>query len=222
MLSLSPLELQTVLFAVQTTAMVAVFSILLALPIGIAVGGARRSRFRLLRVVAGIYVEVFRGTSALVQLFVAIFVLPSFGFTFDPTITATVVLALNGGAYAAESARGALDAVPKGQLEAAQSLNLGWWTSSVVIVLPQAWRIMLPSFGNIAIDVLKATSLLSLVAVSEVSLIISNLNMGGAIDSTTAYVGLLVVYLVLSIPVTLAFGWLERHSSRKLGQVGTR
>ena len=81
---------------------------------------------------------------------------------------------------------------------------------------------MLPSFGNIAIDVLKATSLLSLVAVSEVSLIISNLNMGGAIDSTTAYVGLLVVYLVLSIPVTLAFGWLERHSSRKLGQVGTR
>jgi polar amino acid transport system permease protein len=221
-LNLSPFELQTILVAVQKTVTVAFFAILLALPIGIAAGIARRSRFRLLRIVTGIYVEVFRGTSALVQLFVAIFVLPSFGFTLDPMITATLVLALNGGAYAAESARGALQAVPKGQIEAAQALRLGWWTTNVSIVLPQAWRIMIPSFGNVAIDLLKGTSLLSLVAIAEVSLTISNLNMSGAIDSTTAYIGLFVVYLVLSIPVMLVFAWLERRSARKLGRMDTR
>lgn len=218
----SPFELQTILISLQKTVIAAFFATLLALPIGIAVGMARLSRFRAVRWLTGIYVEIFRGTSALVQLFFAIYVLPTLGFTLDPMITATAVLALNGGAYASEAARGALQAVAKGQVEAAQILGLGWWTTNVGIVLPQAWRIMIPSFGNIAIDLLKATSLLSLVAIPEVALTLSNLNMSGSIDSTTAYIGLFVVYLVLSIPVVGFFSWLERRSARKLGAVGAR
>jgi polar amino acid transport system permease protein len=183
---------------------------------------ARVSRFKALRFVIGLYVEVFRGTSALVQLFFAIFVLPSFGVTLDPLLTGTAVLALNGGSYAAEIARGALKAVPIGQVEAAQTLNLGWWTTNIGIVLPQAWRIMIPSLGNVAIDLLKATSLLSLVAIPEVALTMSNLNMNGSIDSATAYVGLFLVYLILSLPVVAVFAWLERRSARTLGRAEAR
>jgi polar amino acid transport system permease protein len=219
---LTQLEFQTILTSVATTVIAAVVATLLALPIGIACGMARVSRFKALRFVIGLYVEVFRGTSALVQLFFAIFVLPSFGVTLDPLLTGTAVLALNGGSYAAEIARGALKAVPIGQVEAAQTLNLGWWTTNIGIVLPQAWRIMIPSLGNVAIDLLKATSLLSLVAIPEVALTMSNLNMNGSIDSATAYVGLFLVYLILSLPVVAVFAWLERRSARTLGRAEAR
>jgi polar amino acid transport system permease protein len=81
---------------------------------------------------------------------------------------------------------------------------------------------MIPSLGNVAIDLLKATSLLSLVAIPEVALTMSNLNMNGSIDSATAYVGLFLVYLILSLPVVAVFAWLERRSARTLGRAEAR
>ena len=101
-------------------------------------------------------------------------------------------------------------------------MDLGWWTTKIGIVLPQAWKIMIPSFGSLAIDILKATSLLSLVAIPEVAATMSNLNMNGSIDAPTAYVGLFLVYLVLSLPIIAIFAWLERRAARSLGRTKVR
>lgn len=206
--------MQVILTSIERTAIATVVASLLAFPLGIACGMARISRHRWLRWLTGLYVEIFRGTSALVQLYFGVFVLPLAGITLDPFATGAVVLALNAGSYAAETARGALLAVPHGQIEACQALGLGWWTTRVTVVLPQAWRIMIPSFGNLAIDILKTTSLLSLVAVSEITGTMTNLNLNGTIDSKTAFVGLLAIYLVLSLPINGGFSWLERRASR--------
>ena len=214
-MGLTNYEIQTIAIAIAKTAMIATLATLLALPVGVACGMARISKFRLVRYVTGLYIEIFRGTSALVQLFFAYYVLrATIGISLSPLTAGTLVLALNGGAYAAETARGALLAVPPGQSEAAAALNLGWWSTRFAIILPQAWSIMIPSFGNLAIDLLKATSLLSLVAVPEVTATLTNLSTAGALHADTAYWGLLVVYLVLSIPVAVLFQRLERRARR--------
>lgn len=217
-MDLSSSAIQVIINSVERTAIATVVAGVLAFPLGIACGMARISRFRLVRWLTGLYVEIFRGTSALVQLYFGVFVLPLIGITLDPFATGAVVLALNAGAYAAETARGALLAVPVGQAEAAQALGLGWWTTHVKVVLPQAWRIMIPSFGNLAIDILKTTSLLSLVAVSEITGSMTNLNLNGTIDAKTAYLGLLAIYLLLSLPINGGFAWLERRAGRPYRQ----
>jgi polar amino acid transport system permease protein len=216
---LTSYEVHTILVAIAKTAVIAVLANVLAMPLGIACGMARMARYRVIRFVTGLYIEIFRGTSALVQLFYAYYVLKAAGVSLSPFMAGTLVLALNGGAYAAETARGALLAVPPGQQEAAAALNLGWWTTRFAIVLPQAWPIMVPSFGNLAIDLLKATSLLSLVAVPEVTATLTNLSTAGALHTDTAYWGLLLVYLALSIPLAVLFHLLERRARRATVQV---
>lgn len=212
---LTDYELHTILLGVGKTAVVAGLANLLAFPIGILAGMARISAWWIARFFSGIYIEVFRGTSALVQLFYGYFVLPEFGIHLGPLTVGTLVLALNAGAYAAETARGALQAVPRGQVEAAAALNLPWSVTRFRIVLPQAWRIMLPSFGNLAIDILKGTSLLSLVAVPELTANVTNLSLTNALSPDTAYLGLLAGYLVLSIPLVVLVHLLERHARRR-------
>ncbi|HEX5477774.1 MAG TPA: amino acid ABC transporter permease, partial [Burkholderiales bacterium] len=132
----------------EITAAAAALAILIAL----AAGLARLSRSRWLRWPASVYVEVFRGTSALVQLFWFYFVLPFFGVELSAFAAGTLVLALNTGAYGSEVVRGAVQAVPRGQREAAAALNLGRLQALRRVILPQALPAMLPPAGNLAIE----------------------------------------------------------------------
>jgi len=215
-------EVNTILVALERTAIAAVVAIALAIPIGIACGMARISQFWIVRFLVGLYIEVFRGTSALVQLFFAVFVLPELGVRLDPLMAGVGTLALNAAAFVAEIARGAFFAVPAGQTEAAAALNLGWWTRRLTIVLPQAWRTMLPPLGSIAIDVLKGTSLLSIVAVRELTKTVTTVSQIGALTPEEAFLGLFAVYLVLSGPIAFVFAGLEKIANRSFGRGATR
>ncbi len=141
-----------------------------ALVAALAAGLARRTRFRPARWLATAYVETFRGTSALVQLFWFYFALPGLlGVSLDALTAGILVLGLNTGAYGAEVVRGAIQAVPRGQWEAATALGFSRGQTLRRIVLPQAARRMLPPAGNLAIELLKNTALASTIALTELT-----------------------------------------------------
>ncbi|MFY2951914.1 ectoine/hydroxyectoine ABC transporter permease subunit EhuC, partial [Achromobacter ruhlandii] len=144
-------------------------AVVLAVPLALAAGVGRLSTLRPVRWLASIYVEVFRGTSALVQLFWFYFVLPLFGVQLPAMLVGIVVLALNAGAYGAEVVRGAIRAVPPGQREAGVALNLTRGQIMRRIVVPQAIPAMLPPAGNLLIELLKNTALVSLITITDLT-----------------------------------------------------
>lgn len=173
-------------------------------------GLARLSRRVVLRWTSVIYIEVFRGTSALVQLFWFYFVLPFFGIELSAMVAAILVLGLNAGAYGAEIVRGAITAVPRGQVEAAMALNLNSWQTFYRIVLPQAMVVMLPPAGNLAIELLKNSALVSIIAITELTFA-AQLVRSTTLQSTQVFGAVLVLYFVVALCITTVFRALERR-----------
>ncbi len=183
---------------------------ILALAIAFTVGLARLSRSRSVSGLALCYIEFFRGTSIFVQLFWAYFVLPLLGVPLTPMQSGVLVLGLNVGSYAAEVVRGAILAIPREQTEACVALNLTRWQRMRYVILPQAVVIMLPTFGNNAIELLKATAVVSLISLSDLTFQaqVVRLQTGStAIPFLTA----LVVYYVMSSVITHSVRGLERR-----------
>ncbi len=197
------------------TVLVWVLAAALAVPAALASGMARLSGSRIVRFVAGIYIEFFRGTSALVQLFILFFVMPFFGLTLSPLVAGIVTLGLNEGSYGADVVRGAIQAVPKGQSEAAVTLGMSRWARFRRVILPQAFVEMLPPAGNLAIDLLKLTSLVSLVTLADITFQAQGLRLGAG-DPLVIFAVLLTVYFVLSSIITFGFSRMERRARRGL------
>ena len=173
-------------------------------------GLGRLSRFRLVRWVAGVYVEVFRGTSALVQLFWVYFVLPFAGIELNAFTAGFVVLGLNAGAYGAEVVRGAILAVPQGQRDAARALNLSPSQTMLRVVLPQALPGMLPPAGNLVIELLKNTALVSMIAVHELTFT-AQLLRASTLQTGLIFGLVLVLYFAIALVLTRLFRGLERR-----------
>lgn len=195
------------IITVQITVMVAP----IALVLSIAAGLARASPWRLVRTVTSIYVETFRGTSALVQLFVWFYVLPLVGPRLPPLETAVFALSLNLAAYGSEVVRGAVASVDKGQREAATALGMSERQSLRSVILPQAFVAMIPPFGNLFVELLKNTSLVSLIALHELTSSTRQylqLNPG---DAVPVFVAVLLVYLALTRPIVYGMAALERR-----------
>lgn len=172
-------------------------------------GLGRLSRYRVWRGIARTYIDLFRGTSALVQLFWLYFALPLFGITLTATTVGVLVLGLNTGAYGAEVVRGAIQAVPKEQREAALALNFTQRQTLWQIVLPQAALGMLPPFGNLLIELLKNTALVSLITLSDLTF------QGQILRAATLRSGeifglLLLIYFLLALSITFGIRRLER------------
>lgn len=185
-------------------------------------GLGRRSRDPIVRAVSAVYIEAFRGTSALVQLFWFYFALPILlGIELDAVATGILVLGLNIGAYGAEVVRGAVESVPRGQFAAAMALNLTRGQAMRYVVLPQAVPIMLPPFGNLLIELLKSTALVSMITVTDLTR--AGLFLRDDTLRTVEIFGLLlVIYFVLSLLITTAVRRLERHMRYRLGLGGRR
>ncbi|NUM52220.1 MAG: ectoine/hydroxyectoine ABC transporter permease subunit EhuC [Candidatus Hydrogenedentes bacterium] len=132
-------------------------------------GLARMSHQGLVRVLAGIYIETFRGTSALVQLYWFFYALPLLGINLSAMVAGILVLGLNIGAYGAEVVRGAVLSVDKGQYEAATALNMSAMQRLWIVIVPQALIRMLPPAGNLLIELLKSTALVSLITLSDLT-----------------------------------------------------
>jgi len=182
------------------TLLVAVQAGILAIFISVVVGVLRGLPSRLVRLVTGIYVEFFRGTSAFVQIYWAYFALPTLGIRLSAIEAGIVVLALNVGAYGSEVVRGALKAIPEGQREACQALGLPPWVAYLKVLLPQAMaRTVLP-MGNLLIDLLKGTALLSAITVTELAF--AGRQVVSAFGSPLAIFSLvLILYLTMSVPI---------------------
>lgn len=203
--------LPTLLKGAFVTLEATVLSAAVALLVSVVVGLARLSRFRVLRGVALVYVEVFRGTSALVQLFYFFFVLPLLGIDLSPMTAGVLALGLNFGSYGSEVVRAAVLNVPRGQHEAAVALNYSPILAMRRIVFPQALAAMLPPFGNLLIDLLKATSLLSLITIGDLTFAGKTLVQGQG-HVTEVYSLLLVIYFVMA----LVLGRLMQAAERRV------
>jgi polar amino acid transport system permease protein len=197
----SPYVINSIVSGVETTLLVTFLSALLALLMAFIGGLGRISPFRPIRVIAGVYVEVFRGTSMVVQLFWIFFVLPTLGVELSPIEAGVLVFGLNIGAYSSEIVKGAIQAIPRPQWEAAIALNMPRTLRMRRIILPQAIPTMLPSLGNQLVDVLKATSLLSLINATDIAREVNQLVVGGILPFTFGYTLLLLIYFVLAMPL---------------------
>lgn len=184
-------------------------AVVLAVPLALAAGIGRLSSVRPMRWIAAVYVEVFRGTSALVQLFWFYFVLPLFGVQLPAMLVGIVVLALNAGAYGAEVVRGAIRAVPPGQREAGIALNLTRGQIMRRIVVPQAVPAMLPPAGNLLIELLKNTALVSLITITDLTFR-GQLLRSETLRTTEIFTLMLLMYFAVALLITGGVRLLER------------
>lgn len=168
-----------------------------------------------IRWLAIFYIEVFRGTSALVQLFWLFFVLPYFGVTLEPFTVGVLTLGLNIGAYGAEVIRGAIQSIDKGQWEAATALNLSRMQALHRIILPQAFVVMIPPWGNLFIELLKSTALVSMITLGDLAFKAQQLNQN-TLRTVEIFSLVLMMYLCLAMLITLLMRALERSASRGL------
>jgi polar amino acid transport system permease protein len=174
-------------------------------------GLGRRSNDIIVRGFSGVYVELFRGTSALVQLYWFYFGLPLLvGVRLNAIVVGILVLGLNIGAYGAEVVRSAIEAVPRGQWQAAVALNLSRGQTMRHVVLPQAVVMMLPPFGNLMIELLKSTALVSMITVTDLTR--AALFLRDDTHRTVEIFGLLLLlYFGLSLLITAGMRLLERR-----------
>ena len=202
--------LVTLLGGWPETLSVAAGALIFALLFGLVVALFRISPWRMLRGPAVAYVEIFRGTPALVQLFVIYFGLPEIGYEPTPLQAAIVGLGLNGAAYLSEVYRAGIQSIPRGQLEAALSLGMTPRRALQHIILPQAIRTMLPPITNFAIVLLKDTSIVFVVGVVEVMALARNL-VTETLQSAAVYLIVGALYLCVTIPMARVAMRLERQ-----------
>ncbi|GAA0788028.1 ectoine/hydroxyectoine ABC transporter permease subunit EhuC [Roseibium denhamense] len=202
----------------QVTAIQFLLAAVLAVMVSLVMGLGKLSSNPALRWPAVAYIEFFRGSSLLVQLFLLFYVLPLFGLTFDKYVTGFLALGLNLGAYGAELVRGGIQAVPRGQWEAAYSLSMSPAKRMWRIILPQALLNMLPPWGNLIIELLKGTALVALIAVPDLMFEARQIN-GSTFLSAQSFGTALIMYFVFArFIVTPFMRWLERFMTRKLGR----
>jgi polar amino acid transport system permease protein len=187
---------------------------IVAVVFGFAIGLIRVSPSWQLRWLAIAYIEFFRGTSLLVQLYWWFFVLPIFGLTMSPWTVAIFGVGMNVSGYGAELVRAAIQGVDRGQYEASTALNFPRMAMMRRIVLPQAIRAMLPAWGNLLIELLKGTSLIFFITITELTTAAKL-----AADATGNYllffaVALFGYYVIARALITPFVQWLERRFSR--------
>lgn len=212
--------LQGIWIAVQGAPMtigVSLFAVVVGAAVGLCFALMKRSEKVIVRGLAKIYIEVVRGTPMIVQALIMAYGIPYLlqhnGIYFkwpQLIIPAMLVCGLNSAAYMAEVIRGGIQAVDSGQVEAAQSLGMSKRQINRLIVLPQAFRIVIPSFGNEFVTLIKETAVLSYVGVVEV-LRSAQLWNAATYETFPAYIGAAVVYLAMTYPLSKAVGALEKY-----------
>lgn len=192
---------------------VTALSAILAFVLSFVVAFARMSPYRAVRSATAVYVEIFRGTSALVQLFYLFYILPVLGIKMAPLTTGVLGLGLNMAAYGSEIVRSAIASIGRSQHEASAALGLRKWQAMRLVVLPQAMVMVWPAFGNLLVELVKASSLVSLIALTDltfsgVQMVIST----GLVFETWALV--LALYFLIAYPLSLLAGFIERRSGQ--------
>ena len=193
-------------------------AVLVAVAAALVSGLLKMAHAKTLRALAVVYIELFRGTSLLVQLYWFYFVLPLFGFTMDKFTVGFLTVGLCYGAYGAELVRGAIQSVPRGQLEAALALNMSPSQRMRRIILPQALVAILPPWGNLMIEILKGTALVALISVADLMFEARQINNNTYLSAQVFGTALIIYYIFARFMVTPVMRWLERVMARKIGR----
>jgi len=195
-----------------------VLAIVLAVGIALVMALMKMSPLFVLRWPAIAYIEVFRGTSLLVQLYWIFFVLPLFGMPLEKFTAGFVAVGMNLGAYGAELVRGGIQSVPRGQYEAAIALNLPPAARFRRIIFPQALLIMLPPWGNLLIELLKGTALVSLISVTDLMFEAKQINASTFLSVQSFGTALVIYYVLGRLVVSPAMRGLENRLRKKLSR----
>jgi polar amino acid transport system permease protein len=212
-LSSYPLLLRGAWVTVQLTLYGSVLALVLAFVFGLV--GIARSRW--LRALGRVYVEFFRGTATLVLMYWFFYALPLVGFRFTPMAAAVLALGLNVGAYGAEVVRGAVNAVPRAQYEATIALNMRPSQRLRRVILPQAVALMLPPFGNLLIELMKGSAVVSLISIADLMLRAQQIRQSTG-QTTAVFLVILVMYFVIAQVLQLLVRYAERRVDIMLGR----
>src|SRR5215212_8965157 len=199
--------------AITKTIPLTIISFVLGLAIALVVALARLSTNVVITNVARFYISVIRGTPLLVQLFIVFFALPELGVRIDPFPAAVIAFSLNVGGYAAEIIRSAIQSVPKGQWEAAETIGLNYTGALRRIILPQATRVAVPPLSNTLISLVKDTSLASTILVTEL-LRVAQLAAAPTFDFFALYGVAAIYYWVICVILSFFQGRLETRLGR--------
>lgn len=192
-LTYSPILIEGTITTIELT----IASAIVALLISFIVGLARFSRLRFVRWTAVLYLEFFRGTSAIVQMFFMYYVLPLLGVNLSPLLAGVVACGLNIGAYGSEIVRAAVQSIGHPQHEAAISLNYNTYQLYRYVLIPQAIPMMIPTFGNLLIELLKLTAVASLITISDLTFMAQIIRVQTAL-TLEPFLVILVIYFAIS------------------------
>ncbi len=197
------------------TIQITAISVGLGLIIGMFVGIARICNVKVLRALAAVYIDFLRGTPLLVQIFLIYFALPMVvGQRVDPFIAAITACGINSGAYIAEIFRAGIQAIDEGQMEAGRSLGMTWVQTMRYIIVPQAFKNIVPPLGNEFIALLKDSSLVSVIGFEELTrrgqLIIAR-----TYDSLEIWITVALIYLVMTLTISRLVSYMEKRLATK-------
>jgi polar amino acid transport system permease protein len=206
--------LPILLQGLRLTLLVTIGSLALSTVLGLVFALMRVSQVKPLVLFATGLINVIRGIPIIVQLFYIYFVLPDFGIALSALQAAIIGLGVAYSAYHAENFRAGIEAIDHGQVEAAQSIGMGWWTIMKRVILPQAVKIVLPPFGNTVVMMLKDSSQASTITVAELSLQ-GKLIAASTFKNTSVFTLVASLYLLMSLPLIWLVGRLEKHFGRR-------
>lgn len=193
-------------------------AVLVAIFAALISGLMKMAHSKTVRATATVYIELFRGTSLLVQLYWFYFVLPLFGVSLEKFTAGFLTVGLCYGAYGAELVRGAIQSVPRGQWEAALALNMSPAKRMQRIILPQALVTILPPWGNLMVEILKGTALVALISVADLMFETRQINNNTYLSAQAFGTALIIYYIFARFMVTPVMRWLERVMARKIGR----
>jgi polar amino acid transport system permease protein len=196
----------------------AVLAAVLAIVVAIIAAFMKMSTLLPIRWVGVAYIEIFRGTSLLVQMYWIFFVLPLFDITLSKFTAGFIAVGLNLGAYGAELVRSGVQSVPKGQYEACLALNIPYFKRIRRVIFPQALVIMLPPWGNLLIELLKSTALVALISVADLMFESKQINSTTFLSAQAFGTALIIYYIIARGIITPGMRGLEKRLSRKLSR----
>jgi polar amino acid transport system permease protein len=206
--------LPILLQGLRLTLIVTAGSLVLSTALGLLWALMRVSGVPVLAGIAKIFVNTIRGIPIIVQLFYIYFVLPDLGISLTAVQAAIIGLGIAYSAYQSENFRAGIEAIDRGQVEAAQTIGMGWGLTMRRVILPQAFKIVLPPYGNIMIMMLKDSSQASTITVAELALQ-GKLIASSTFQNTTVFTLVALLYLCMSIPLILLVSHLERRFGRR-------
>lgn len=202
--------------ALYLTLHLSFFGILFSIILGFFIALIQFYRIRILDIVASIYIELSRNTPLLIQLFFLYYGLSQIGFKLESYTCALIGVVFLGGSYMAEAFRAGLESVGKVQIESGRSLGFGEISLVFYIILPQSLAISLPYIGANAIFLLKETSVVSAIALADVLYVTKDL-IGSYYKTNETLLLLVMCYLVVLLPLSFLFYWLEKRYKRIIG-----